>query len=171
METPHSPRPGTTGSSGRERALLTLAPKCSPSPASAAGHHWAPWRRLLPSHKERGVPGKKDVSCIFQLGLIRQRDCRRTWPAPLPPAAHPVDGPYLGQLEPRRHPRAKGQAPVCPTPDGRRHPRQQQEKHRDVFIPECSAGWARLGSCCWCWPPQRVPKRKMCVSIQNGFLT
>lgn len=161
---------GAHSTSGRERALPTLATDAAPSLARAAGHHRAPWRRRLPSHRERGVPGKKDVSCIFQLRFVRQQDCRHARPAPPLHAAHPVDTAPPWPAGDTQAPNSEGQAPVCPGPDGRHHPRQRQDT-RGVFIPECSAGWARLGSHCWRWPLQSVPERKMCISIQNGFLT
>lgn len=84
------------------------------------------------------------MSCIFQLPFTWQRLCR------------------LGQLETQTTSR-QGQARCAENPDTA-HPRQWQGK-RDVFIPECSAGWAH-----WfltaALPPHGVPERKMCIYIK-----
>lgn len=147
---------GAHSTSGRERALPTLATDAAPSLARAAGHHRAPWRRRLPSHKERGVPGKKDVSCIFQLRFVQQQDCRHARPAPPLHAAHPVDTapPWPGgdtqapNSTRRARPQcARGQTAATTPDSGRTHgvfSFQSAQRAGPVWVPAAGAGHCRV---------------------------
>lgn len=114
------------------RKTTYLDHQVHPSPWQLVpGHHKASLcRRLLPSQKERGVP-RKDMSCIFQLYLVLQRDCSR-----------PV-APTPGQLEPHRQlrqARPKHRAQTANTPEGSRRSR--------VFSFQSTRRAGCLGSCC-----------------------
>lgn len=112
-------------------------PDAAPSLARAAGHLRAPRRSRLPSRKEQGVPGRKDVSAFSS--------CTR-WAARLQAAAAV---------------QRRGAGPRAAATLGRRNSRC------GLFSFQCPAGWAQLGSRCGRCTPQTVPEWKTCISSKT----
>lgn len=156
---------GPTGTSGRWPCPPWL-PNTAPSLAQMAGHNWAPWQRQSPSHKERGVPGKKDMSCIFQLSFVHSRAAGTLGQRLHRTLAYPMDAVPASAGWRHTNTQHRGPGPSVAEPRGLPAPKQQRGK-RDVLIP---VQWAGPSG----FPPLALTAEHAggeCASILNGLFT
>lgn len=156
---------GPTGTSGRWPCPPWL-PNTAPSLAQMAGHNWAPWQRQSPSHKERGVPGKKDMSCIFQLSFVHSRAAGTLGQRLHRTLAYPMDAVPTSAGWRHTNTQHRGPGPSVAEPRGLPAPKQQRGK-RDVLIPERAVGWAvRIPAA---GADRRACGRRMCLHPKWPF--